>query len=507
MNTRILTLALGVLLGALAQLSASGQEYWISSSSSGTHAGTLANPFDGSTATKFDTAMASLPANSTMHILGGTYQTYGGAISGAGYLLESGQHILGAGMDITVLQLIQTADQCSGMQSDGVCTNIVIEDLTIDFSGSSGHAKQGIYLFGAGFTVSRVKLVNMTGAADSSWELFPIAMFNDWGPSLHLYVPDPTPSIVSECEIVMPVPHGASAIAISGVTNAPFSGVVRNNRIIFNDSSTARAVDVPSFGINICDSDGMLVIGNYVTNAACAVYSDSGGNKNFTVSGNQFANIVLGLSISDFRQENIVFENNNVLLTHAASPGPSGIWFWWKTNSDFRNVVIRHNRFTRDTNSIIWALDFEKGTGMSFINNSHDPGLSVNVGWPPYGIYATGTNVYGNTDLNGNYIISYSQTRPPVVRHRVSVSSSSYTALLSDKYIGIKTTANVALTLPSASGLAGKEIIVAKEVGAGNSVTLYCSSYVDGQTSGSLSFNGAFQGRTFVSDGSNWYSH
>ena len=55
----------------------SANEFWISTNTATANLGTLSDPFDGSTQVKFDSAMDSLPPNSTIHILAGTYQTLG----------------------------------------------------------------------------------------------------------------------------------------------------------------------------------------------------------------------------------------------------------------------------------------------------------------------------------------------------------------------------------------------------------------------------------------------
>jgi hypothetical protein len=78
-------------------------EYWISPRASkavGVPLGTSANLLDGSTYTNFDHNMQSLPPHSTIHLLPGTYQTTGGY----GWGPKTGQHIVDAGMGVTVLQ-------------------------------------------------------------------------------------------------------------------------------------------------------------------------------------------------------------------------------------------------------------------------------------------------------------------------------------------------------------------------------------------------------------------
>src|ERR1700744_5519881 len=98
-----------VLAGALLAFSATAQiqysnEFWISTNATGNmypSGGTLASPLDGSTRANLDQNMNNLPANSAIHIMPGTYPTYGGD----GWRMKSGDKIIGSGIEVTVLQL------------------------------------------------------------------------------------------------------------------------------------------------------------------------------------------------------------------------------------------------------------------------------------------------------------------------------------------------------------------------------------------------------------------
>src|SRR6266481_1922788 len=71
--------------------------------------GTASNPFDASTAAKYDRLLATYSQNTIFHYAAGTYQT-----TGYHYLTRKSagtncQH-LGAGMDQTVIQLVGATD-------------------------------------------------------------------------------------------------------------------------------------------------------------------------------------------------------------------------------------------------------------------------------------------------------------------------------------------------------------------------------------------------------------
>src|SRR5271154_3140237 len=82
-----------------------GGEYWVSTNEDSSNLGTLDDPYICNTQSKFDDTMNSLPENSTIHILAGTYQTLGEN----NWFIKSGQKILGNGIDRTVIQLVTNA--------------------------------------------------------------------------------------------------------------------------------------------------------------------------------------------------------------------------------------------------------------------------------------------------------------------------------------------------------------------------------------------------------------
>src|SRR5262249_4810514 len=51
--------------------------YWVSATPVANGNGTLWHPYDGSNRQNFDNCMLNMPTNCTIHLLAGTYQTYG----------------------------------------------------------------------------------------------------------------------------------------------------------------------------------------------------------------------------------------------------------------------------------------------------------------------------------------------------------------------------------------------------------------------------------------------
>lgn len=94
-------------------LDAARLDVWIALRTDGVKgSGTESDPYDGSTAGKFDVLMHSLPANTAVHIGPGVFETRGSA----GWQPKSGQRIVGSGMDVTVLRLVEAGHPESGVQ-------------------------------------------------------------------------------------------------------------------------------------------------------------------------------------------------------------------------------------------------------------------------------------------------------------------------------------------------------------------------------------------------------
>src|SRR5262249_15464136 len=116
-------------------------EVWISTNATGKFygvngaSGTLSSPLDGSSQVNFDDNMMSLPPNCTVHILAGTYLTAGAAQ----WELQSGQKILGSGIDVTILKASTGGDGVTVL-GNGVfaVTNVEISDLTCDANSPGG---------------------------------------------------------------------------------------------------------------------------------------------------------------------------------------------------------------------------------------------------------------------------------------------------------------------------------------------------------------------------------
>src|SRR5438552_13618862 len=135
--------------------------------------GTENDPFDGSTATRLDTVLNSLTANTRIHFGPGTFQINGYQDGAASSWLRSGMKIVGAGIDVTTLQLVGTATAnkhyfaighpFSSGGSPNPMDYFELSDLTVDcnLAGTSNTVACGaVRVAGKHARVRRIKVIN-----------------------------------------------------------------------------------------------------------------------------------------------------------------------------------------------------------------------------------------------------------------------------------------------------------------------------------------------------------
>src|SRR5437016_2820419 len=149
--------------------------------------GTQSDPYDGSTATKFDTAMNGVGPNTCIHLGPGTFETAGyyDGITGTYWQAKTGMRIAGSGIDVTTLKLVNTTPTTQRVYvighalSSSTVDFFEVSNLTIDcnlgaLSGTSSTAG-AVRLMGNHSRVVRVKVINW-GNKNSGTPGFVIAM-------------------------------------------------------------------------------------------------------------------------------------------------------------------------------------------------------------------------------------------------------------------------------------------------------------------------------------------
>lgn len=395
-----------VLFGALFTRISSAEtefnnEFWISTSTSTANLGTLDNPFDGSTAKKFDSVMAALPPNSTIHILAGTYQTYGLE----GWQVKSGQKILGSGMDVTVLQLVSgtPSEEMIGSVS-GPCTNMEVADLTCDCNYTSGsYTYSGVELDGTGSVVRRVKVINQACFG-------PVSNGEAWGICVNGYgLTSSVGNIIEDCEVSHFAGGGISALSICAG-----SGLIRDNHVLLALSPGGPPVTGGSNeGINGGDIDSLLIEGNYINGADSAVYGDTQGSTNVIITHNHFINCEQGVTYYGSQRRNITIAYNDISLA------PNGIVafnLWNGSNPDvsITNVIITGNTIdlSPQYSGTPYVIAAANVTGLLFHGNTISGILASNQVAQGADRFVGNTNVnfYNNYDLFGNLLTDFYQT-------------------------------------------------------------------------------------------------
>lgn len=372
-------------------------DFWISPSTNTSNLGTLDNPFDGSTSTKFDTVMGSLPPNCTIHILAGTYYTDGSY----GWTIKDGQRLLGSGIDVTTLKLVANAPDTDDVLADASVhganltdTNIEIADLTCDCNYQGGDCLLGgVLLGGTNHMVERVKVIHLAGF---SGETFGIGIQSGYG------------NIIENCE----VSQYAGGNQVSAIVISTGSGVMCNNRVLLGSPRHQAHI-----AFNASGDNGLLIQGNYVDGADVGVYNDTFGSTNIIVTDNIIKNVYQGICYNNNGniRQNLIISHNTIMLTTNAPLGSGYSKTAIAIGSDSTNINIIENIAGWDGTPNPGEIGYdyfltlvEPGDqGIVVANNRADSLL--NSSSDNIGISSNGYVSYNNYDFYGNLLGNLNQ--------------------------------------------------------------------------------------------------
>lgn len=360
-------------------------EFWISTNTATANLGTISDPYDGSTSTKFDAVMNSIPANSAIHLMAGTYQTFGSSA----WRLKTQWKLHGSGIDVTILQLPSNApDGCVvvGSPDNTFVTNVEVCDLTCDGNYTSGaKSSAGVELQGTGMAVRRVKVINIAsfGAFGEEWG---IGISGDG-------VKESRGNIIEECE----VSHYAGGPGCSAIELGNGSGIVRNNRVFLTPTNVSYQAFNGSWAHDV------LYEGNYVDGAANGYYGDTGGSTNLIFVHNTFLNCLNGIALNAESRRNITIAFNTFMLANQSAGAYAPFNFW---NCSMTNLVIIGNTvgFYGSNVNGKCVIDANNTTGLVFANNMVDSRMAANQTNNSYYYNNTNVSMYNNYDLFGNYL-------------------------------------------------------------------------------------------------------
>lgn len=278
--------------------------------------GTQSDPYDGSSATGFDSLMRGFSANTAVHLGPGTFETegfYEGIGSSNGWQAKAGMKLVGSGVDVTTLKRANSSvsnkhlcvighELASGGQPN-LADYYEVSELTIDcnFAGQSGStvAAGAVRLMGNHARVRRIKVINW-GKKASGPDCFVTATLTADPAS---GVTGVTDCGIEECIAIQPASATSSPITVfhagpkddSG-TNAEGFGTgpfIRNCFVDCAALSNPLTYDIRGLSLAWCKCG--LVEGNQVHNTKYGgPYISKSSSRDLVVRNNFYKNVVKG---------------------------------------------------------------------------------------------------------------------------------------------------------------------------------------------------------------------
>ncbi|HWC59691.1 MAG TPA: hypothetical protein VHC44_08360 [Verrucomicrobiae bacterium] len=378
---KIFWATLTVLLMSMVFAAAGPVEIWISPTGSGGGTGTPDDPYSTPDADSFFNLINDqrpingtngpnivIPEYSTIHLMPGTFLVREGLNDASKarhpITMKEGWKIRGAGMDVTVLELVTNSQALFGkinvIAGTAVTTgsswdawstplrNAEVSDLTVDCNlqnQSSAQCINAIAMSGTHNKISRVKAVNWGSTAANS-ECF---LFN-MGPHSNLSANEPADGLIEDCVAVQPaqVTHACDTIAFCAGNGSddtrPAAWKIRG--CLARDITGGTGVGQPNgffaaFGGGNCCEVSDSVAYNLL-GAAVASYGDTVTYHDVTFRNNRFLNVSKGIVYngSGNHATNFTFMNNIITCTNDADG--VGISLYVPTNS-MRGVRIEGN--------------------------------------------------------------------------------------------------------------------------------------------------------------------
>jgi hypothetical protein len=278
-------------------------------------AGSIADPFDGSSQAKFDAVMTSIPEGARIQLDAGVFTT-------RGVHLKNQWQLRGRGKDRTTIRLADgvlkqpgtSANVVSNVDFQGFYDRIEISDLTIDCNRDqqpvfTNGEKGDLTALTTAAHQARIRRVRVRGTWSNPGEGFPLSVVSA-GSS------DGSNRIeIDACENIAPVGSLTAISAFDQSGTGRISGFIRNCLVVDGPESA-------SFG--------------------------SGGWKNFQVTGNVTRNMGAGIVIDTHDYENVRIEHNRFYDTQR--------WgILYNGSGKYERIVVRNN-YIEMVPSAEWVL-------------------------------------------------------------------------------------------------------------------------------------------------------
>lgn len=359
--------------------------FWLKSGRSSGGAGSQSDPWIVSQPEEFDARLRAIPTNAVIHLLPGTFETYGGGAPGQpGFFVKSGWTLQGAGIDRTTVRLVGCIlDQHPGSGVGRVffsgwgpgVERVVIRDLTVDCNERGVRARMkaddltlsAVFLLGREHRVERIKAINAIGRRTlpgGNPECFVIAL------SPRDESTDATGYFAEDCEVSAFAGGSVTAIALLGTGGRNgATGAFRRNRVFLNGTGG-------EFGFSAYGAGGFVIEHNVTRRAARAFNWDTAApGRDLTIRHNQFLQTT-GWALTLGGGGDSIVEDN---LIELAGPNALGVQISAR-NEIFPGAgawVIRNNTF-RARSGTPMVVRFYRGQpvpGCQFVGNRIDPRL------------------------------------------------------------------------------------------------------------------------------------
>jgi hypothetical protein len=387
------------------------QEIWIAVRTDGlVGSGTRSDPFDGSTAAKFDALLNGyrLTPSLGIHLVGAVPFRTDARHS---WFVQSGWVISGEGMYSATVQI---TGSLAGIVHSGVAAftsntnistdNVIIRDLTIDcnwaelsktvgigLGGEPDVAAAAVSITGSNNLLERVRYINSYGTGSNRLENFAMTLA---GPASG----GGTNDIIRECRAELPQGTYGNPFALISVSN---SKVIGCTAIGVNNG---RLAGFTSGGVNLSSVKDCEIDGNTFVDCFGAAYSDTGSIDGLRITNNTVIRgwQGVGLANTTVRKQNIVISGNNFQIQNRNPDGASyGIVVdrGTTTNLTVTNNTISFdptgkevptfcgigvgllNNATISDNRIgfvsVYSYNYASGVGMTLFNNLMSDGSPV----------------------------------------------------------------------------------------------------------------------------------
>jgi hypothetical protein len=440
----------------LPSLTLAAGEVWITPNGSDVGSGpfgsgTITDPYRTSTAQQFDQLLSgsTIPQDTTIHLLAGTFYTYGDGSTNApnGIRMKTGWKLRGAGMDATTISVATMpnpqAPCCAGAIIGGVPNygasmathNAEVSDLTVDCNvqgqnpmlATNGVNYGAVSIMGNNTKISRVKVINW--GSTSLYENWPLGIYNHWYSGIIT-----TNCIIEDCIIGPPapvsMPNGATGISIGGgpdpagaYVGTPGPGWIEGAEIrrCFSSGIRCGGSNQPAYFnfTHVTMTVGSKISQNTLADVdgpSAAVYLECGSVIDYVVENNMFLDVKVGVNITSVTygdcvtaamvRKNVIVRNNLITLKSTGA----GVSVAGGADLRVQNVQVQDNSiYSSAGTGTLSGVFVAQGDKINIANNTVDPNGGLGVGTQN----STATFVDNNRNFDGTQTTTSPVYGPP----------------------------------------------------------------------------------------------